>query len=300
MSKIAAKKIIVCGGNGFLGSRICKYAVARGWDVTSISRSGEPKWSAVTSSPTPPSWAHKVSWESADIFRPATYAPLLKGADYVVQSMGILLEADYKGVISGQESPISGLKKAFGPVKPAQSPNPLEREADGGDGGGNGNGYPAPRGEQQLTYENMNRDSAVLVARAADREGASAFLYVSAAGGAPVLPARYITTKREAERVVAAEFPRMRGVFLRPPFLYDSSRPLTIPMAAATGLGAMFNGLTGGVLGGFMGAAGAKPLKVDVVAEAAVEALSDEGVRGPVEVPEIEELATRSWRKGML
>lgn len=32
----AAKKLVVCGGNGFLGSRICKYAVARGWDVTSI------------------------------------------------------------------------------------------------------------------------------------------------------------------------------------------------------------------------------------------------------------------------
>jgi hypothetical protein len=31
-----AKKLIVCGGNGFLGSRICKSAVARGWDVTSI------------------------------------------------------------------------------------------------------------------------------------------------------------------------------------------------------------------------------------------------------------------------
>jgi len=32
----AAKKLVVCGGSGFLGSRICKFAVARGWDVTSI------------------------------------------------------------------------------------------------------------------------------------------------------------------------------------------------------------------------------------------------------------------------
>lgn len=36
MSKVGAKKLVVCGGNGFLGSRICKLAVARGWDVTSI------------------------------------------------------------------------------------------------------------------------------------------------------------------------------------------------------------------------------------------------------------------------
>lgn len=210
--------------------------------------------------------------------------------------MGILLEADYKGVVSGRESPIAGLRKAFDSTR--STPNPLER-----DGGSN---YPPPQNEKQLTYENMNRDSAVLVAQAAtdgaggDASAAPAFLYVSAAGGAPVLPRRYIDTKREAESLIASGFPRMRGIFLRPPFLYDSSRPFTIPMAAMTGVGAMLNGLTRGVLDGFMGAAGAKPLKVDVVAQAAVEALSDEGVRGPVEVPEIEELANKGWRKDML
>jgi nucleoside-diphosphate-sugar epimerase len=33
---MAKKKLVVCGGNGFLGSRICKAAVARDWDVVSI------------------------------------------------------------------------------------------------------------------------------------------------------------------------------------------------------------------------------------------------------------------------
>lgn len=264
------------------------------------SRSGEPKWSTVTSSSTPPSWAHKVSWESADIFQPTAYAPLLRGADYIVHSMGILLEADYKGVVQGRESPIAGLRKAFDSTR--GSPNPLERDSNS-----DNSSYDPPQNEKQLTYENMNRDSAVLVAQAAvdgagagDAAPAPAFLYVSAAGGAPVLPRRYIDTKREAESLIASGFPRMRGIFLRPPFLYDSSRPFTMPMAAMTGAGAIFNGLTRGVLSDFMGAAGAKPLKVDVVAQAAVEALSDEGVRGPVEVPEIEELANKGWRKDML
>jgi len=37
MSTTAAKKkLVICGGNGFLGSRICKAAVARDWEVTSI------------------------------------------------------------------------------------------------------------------------------------------------------------------------------------------------------------------------------------------------------------------------
>ena len=33
---MSKKRIVVAGGNGFLGSRICKSAVARGWDVTSL------------------------------------------------------------------------------------------------------------------------------------------------------------------------------------------------------------------------------------------------------------------------
>ncbi|KAI0195013.1 NAD(P)-binding protein [Astrocystis sublimbata] len=290
----AAKRLVVCGGNGFLGSRICKNAVQRGWDVTSISRSGVPKWETVTSSATPPSWSHKVTWERGDILRPGTYAPLLKGADFVVHSMGILLEADYKGVLRGQESPILGLRKAF--ASAPQPGNPLQRgvkeDADAD--------IRPPETREQLTYENMNRDSAIMLAKEADRAGVAAFVYVSAAGGAPVLPARYISTKREAESTVASEFPRMRGVFPRPPFMYDSSRPITMPMAAMTGVGAVFNGITGGIFGNFMGAAGAKPLQVDVVAQAIVQALGDEQIKGPIEVPQLEELANKAWRGGML
>ena len=82
--------------------------------------------------------------------------------------------------------------------------------------------------------------------------------------------------------------------------MYDSSRALTVPMAAMTGMGAAFNSVTGGIFDGIMGAAGAKPMKVDLVADAVVEALSDENTKGPVEITEIEELAHKAWRKGML
>ena len=217
---------------------------------------------------------------------------LLNGADYVVHSMGILLEADYKGVLQGRESPIAGLQKAF---SSAQRPgNPLERKADA-----NGDIRP-PEAKEQLTYENMNRDSAIMLAKEAAGANVSAFAYMSAAGGAPVLPARYISTKREAENTITAEFPKMRGVFIRAPFMYDSSRPITMPLAAMTGAGSLFNSLTGKMFNGLLGAAGAKPLKADLVAEAIVEALDDEKVCGPVEVPQLEELANRAWRKTML
>ncbi|KAM5351443.1 hypothetical protein ACJ41O_004166 [Fusarium nematophilum] len=287
----AAKKLVVCGGTGFLGSRICKHAVARGWDVTSISRSGDPRWDAVTSSPSPPPWAHKVSWERGDILRPATYAPLLNGADFVVHSMGILLEADYKGVISGKESPVSGLQKAFAPVRD-RGVNPLER--------GQGEDIKPSNPKDQFSYEIMNRDSAVTLAKHAAAAKVGSFCYISAAGGAPVLPQRYIKTKREAEVTIATKFPELRGLFVRPSFMFDSSRPVTMPLAAMVGLGTAFNGLTGHYFNTFMGAAGVKPLKVETVAEAVVEALSDESVKGALDVPEIEELANKAWRKTML
>jgi hypothetical protein len=257
----------------------------------SCSRSGEPQWSSVTSSPSPPSWAHKVTWERADILKPSTYTPLLKNAEYVVHSMGILLEADYKGVISGRESPVSGLQRAFSSTK-AGSQNPLTRKS--------GEELKSQERDGQITYELMNRDSAITLAQEANNEGVKTFAYVSAVGGAPVLPGRYIQTKREAESTISSAFPKMRSIFIRPPMLYDSSRTITIPLAVATGLGAVFNTVTGGIFGGIMGAAGVKPLKADLIAEALVEALSDESVKGPVEVKEIEELAQKAWRKGML
>jgi uncharacterized protein YbjT (DUF2867 family) len=203
--------------------------------------------------------------------------------------MGILLEADYKGVVSGKESPISGLQRAFSATKQGSATNPLESESiEPGEHDG------------QITYELMNRDSALILANSAAAANVGTFAYISAAAGAPILPKRYITTKREAESTISSKFPRMRSFFLRPGFLYASSRGFTVPLAAATYGGFIVNSLTGGNLTWLMGAGGSKPLKADLVAEAVVEGISDEMVRGPVEVQEIESLAGRAWRRGML
>ena len=57
---MAAKvpNLLVIGGNGFVGSTVCRKAVQRGWNVTSLSQSGMP-WSS-PSGHTPP-WVGKVS-----------------------------------------------------------------------------------------------------------------------------------------------------------------------------------------------------------------------------------------------
>ncbi|KAF2124201.1 NAD(P)-binding protein [Dothidotthia symphoricarpi CBS 119687] len=291
MASAAQKKLVVCGGNGFLGVRICKAAAHRGWAVTSISRSGTPHWPSISSHQTAPDWSSDVSWQKGDILDPASYVQHLEGADAVVHSMGILLEADYKGVVSGRESPIKGLQRAFSTTK-AGTQDPLQRRE--------GERLAPQESDGQLTYEVMNRDTAVSLAHEASQKKVPAYLYISAAAGTPILPARYINTKREAESIISTTFPSMRSVFIRAPFLYDASRSFTMPIAAVSGIAAMVNSAVGGRLTWAMGAGGIKPLKADLVGAAVVEALEDQDVRGPVEVPEIERLGTRAWRKNML
>ncbi|EER37336.1 mitochondrion protein [Histoplasma capsulatum H143] len=285
----ATKRIVVAGGSGFLGSRICKSAVARGWEVVSLSRHGEPAWGTVTLSSHAPRWAKSVEWAKADILKPATYKPFLKDASAVVHSMGILLEADYKGIVQGRESVISGLQKLFATSRPG-SQNPLQRQ----------------EGEEltafssgQLTYELMNRDSAVALAQEAVYENVPTFAFISAAAGAPVVPERYVTSKRDAEALISSNLPDLRSIFIRPTFMYDSSRKLTLPIALGGIVGSEVNALLGGRLS-FLGMMTAKPLNVNIVSEAVVEAIGDDNVQGVVGPKKIETLATKGWRRSML
>ncbi|EED15015.1 hypothetical protein TSTA_044810 [Talaromyces stipitatus ATCC 10500] len=288
---MAAKRLVVAGGSGFLGSRICKHASVQGWEVISLSRSGEPKWDTVTASKERPGWASEVEWAKADILKPNTYKPFLKGATAVVHSMGILLEADYKGVVQGKESIITGLQRAFSSTKRGTQ-DPLNRAA--------GEELRPQERDGQLTYEVMNRDTAIALAQESSFEHVPTFVYISAAAGAPILPGRYISTKREAEAIISSSLPDLRSIFIRPGFLYDSSRKITLPIALNGIIGSQVDALLGGRLKTLAGAMVEKPLKADVVAQAVVESIADESVKGVVGTNKIETLATKNWRKSML
>jgi hypothetical protein len=95
-----------------------------------------------------------VSWQKGDVLDPASYTQHLDGADAVIHSMGILLEADYKGVVSGRESPIKGLQRAFSSKKQGTQ-NPLE--------GKGGEKLRPMESDGQLTYEVMNRDTGMFI-----------------------------------------------------------------------------------------------------------------------------------------
>lgn len=137
------------------------------------------------------------------------------------------------------------------------------------------------------------------MAQESSTEHVPAFVYISAAAGAPILPARYINTKREAEATITSDLPELRSIFIRPSFMYDSSRKFTLPIALGGFVASEFNTFLGNRLG-FLGAMAEKPLKVDVVGEAVVEALEDESTKGAVGTKQLEALATKAWRKTML
>ncbi|KAH8116919.1 NAD-binding protein [Phellopilus nigrolimitatus] len=225
------QNLLVVGGNGFIGSAVCKAALARGMTVTSISSSGKP---FRTPKGHAPAWTSKVTWLAGDALAPETYAPLLPAHTAVVHTLGTLLEDNgYKAAVRrGDVLGVAGslLRSMAG----TGTGNPLEEKV-----------------ERRGSYEVLNRDAALTVCKTfaaaseptADVAAATRrpFIYVSAEDiFRPFIPARYIETKREAERGIT-ELLRgrsdLRAAFIRPSLVYHSHfRPLTTPVATVLDL----------------------------------------------------------------
>ncbi|KXN86881.1 hypothetical protein AN958_09476 [Leucoagaricus sp. SymC.cos] len=252
----ALQHILVVGGNGFIGSAVCKAATARGIQVTSVSSSGRPYRTAKGHTP---AWINKVSdatlppvlnlpEDHKDVqvhLLVASWLPFLQVSG-VVHTLGTLFEdADgtYKRAIKSGDVP--GLLSSF-----------LENVVTGGSGGNPLEKHRAFRVQTKRgTYEVMNRDSALRVCEAfmASTPSSGAvenvprpFVYISAEDVfRPVIPARYIKTKREAERSIEemmANAPNYRGIYIRPSLVYHAhQRPLTTPAAVLFNLSATFH-----------------------------------------------------------
>eukprot|EP00291_Cryptomonas_curvata_P017615 CAMPEP_0172169458 /NCGR_PEP_ID=MMETSP1050-20130122/10713_1 /TAXON_ID=233186 /ORGANISM="Cryptomonas curvata, Strain CCAP979/52" /LENGTH=234 /DNA_ID=CAMNT_0012840511 /DNA_START=66 /DNA_END=767 /DNA_ORIENTATION=- len=72
--------VVVFGGNGFVGSNVCRKLVEMGKKVAAVNRSGCPK----VKEP----WMNQVSYISGDVFAPESWRSVLKGAGGVVASIG--------------------------------------------------------------------------------------------------------------------------------------------------------------------------------------------------------------------
>ncbi|KAF5735650.1 hypothetical protein HS088_TW15G01161 [Tripterygium wilfordii] len=74
------EKLLVLGGNGFVGSHICKEALNHGLTVTSLSRSGR---SALSDS-----WADNIVWHQGDLLSPDSIKHALRGVNSVISCVG--------------------------------------------------------------------------------------------------------------------------------------------------------------------------------------------------------------------
>lgn len=83
----AGKRLLVLGGNGFVGREVCKLAVDRGYEVTSLSRRGE--------NPEPgDELLDKVRWIKGNAADEATMNSLVGESDAVVHAIGLLFDAN--------------------------------------------------------------------------------------------------------------------------------------------------------------------------------------------------------------
>ncbi|KAJ7235461.1 hypothetical protein B0H12DRAFT_1027424 [Mycena haematopus] len=288
-----ASRLVVVGGSGFVGSAVCRRALAHGFKVTSLSASGRPYR---TPGGHAPAWTADVDWRTADALDPGAVAPHLKDAAAVVHTLGILLEdPGYKRAV--RDADASALFRAL-----FADPNPL-----------------APA---STTYEAINRDAALRVCEAfLDSPSATSsprpFVFISAADVfRPWISPRYIQTKRAAERdiaeLLAPHADRFRPVYLRPSLIYHAHhRPLTTPAAALLDLTSTLHAALPQPLRASLRAAvtdvripssaasiatalSTPPMHVDHVANAAVAACLNPAIHGVLDVGAMREAI--GWR----
>ncbi|ESK94553.1 mitochondrion protein [Moniliophthora roreri MCA 2997] len=298
------QKILVVGGNGFIGSAVCRAALARGMEVTSVSSSGLPYTTPKGHSP---AWTSKVTWLKGSALDPTSFARVLPEMGGVVHTLGTLIEGGaYKAALKENDLPkmIGGF--LGGIMESINGSNPLEQS------------------RKQGSYETLNRDAALRICEAFVSSGEGKtysvprpFVYISAEDiFRPVIPARYIETKREAERgietLVSDKPEQFRGVYMRPSLVYHAHyRPLTTPAAVLLDLSAALHAKVppgipkpSDVLRTFGSAFSPRtissssianamtipPIHVDHVAEAICVALQSEDVRGAIGVNRMREL----------
>ncbi|KAL5708407.1 hypothetical protein ACHQM5_019204 [Ranunculus cassubicifolius] len=75
-----SEKLLILGGNGFVGSHVCKEALNRGLSVASLSRSGR--------STIKESWASKVDWHQGNLLTPESFKDALNGVTSVISCVG--------------------------------------------------------------------------------------------------------------------------------------------------------------------------------------------------------------------
>ena len=84
-ARAAAKRLVVFGGTGFVGSAIAEEATRRGLAVTCVTRTGAPPPHVAAAA-----WSASVDWRPGNALEPDTYRDAMRHHDAVVTSVGRL------------------------------------------------------------------------------------------------------------------------------------------------------------------------------------------------------------------
>lgn len=79
---VAGKKLLIIGGNSYIGSEVTRRAVSLGAHVTCVSRSGGPRRSNT--------YRPEITWVAGDIMKPYTFEKELENSDAVIHTVGVL------------------------------------------------------------------------------------------------------------------------------------------------------------------------------------------------------------------
>lgn len=87
------EKLLVLGGNGFVGSHVCREALDHGLSVASLSRSGRSKLHD--------SWANSVTWYQGNLLSPDSWKDALNDVTSVISCVGGFGSNSYMYKING-------------------------------------------------------------------------------------------------------------------------------------------------------------------------------------------------------
>jgi len=254
------KRVLVLGGSGYLGQRICRAAVRAGYAVTALSRRGPP--------PTLDDLLTEVEWRKGDATIPGTIPGALKNDNYdaVVHCIGLLFDgqsglAQYNTIVSGSKS-MPGSDSTYDAVTRFTGEALIDALV---------NRLPP------------NRQLPVVFISAAEAG------WPDVPGGrvmdnlAPNFLKRYLAAKRTVEgRLLQPNEAKLRPLIFRPSFMWDWTKWDILPVipvyAAASALGVPFID---------------RPVQVETIAKAVVAAIGDDAVSGVLRFPQMDELAAR-------
>ena len=272
-------RVLVLGGTGFVGSRICVELLDAGYDVTSVSRRGTPPLSDDGDAPSASAnnaarLRESVDWRVGDASDPETALDVLNEGGFVgvVHAVGMLLASDLNALASGSGS-IPDADATYDKVTRVTAFNAADAAAQCVEGGTRVKAAPgaAARGDDAVASSPP-----------------PPFVFVSAAEARWDFRApfdwleEYLVAKRAVEARLATlnGEQKLRASWLRPSLVYTFEKPAALP--------AVFFFALGNAIGiPFVD----RPVTVDTLARAAVRALSDGKTSGCLDYREMERLA---------